>query len=376
MLAIDLERNPDDKDRVEQLRLIIQESWMSSVKLDLAPISESLADTLKGLDLLLDWDIYPVRMTEFILILIDRLMIIAQEVEESRIIDMRKTQAILVALQFIILAKDVDQITQGIEDAIVAIDQKTPEHDTSSTDEILLFDDDIELFDEPQPAPSQVRKTMDDSEQLFDIYVPDKIRNPLKQARDFIQNLDRNDSALLMGGVADQVSGHQDSHTRFVLEFALAMNFLAGSPINSESLYKGICLHDIALLPSSDMLDSNEVVDSLNTDTFMLHPIRSAELAKQMSDSAETEWLILHHHEHIDGTGFPYGLKGDNISEHGKLAAIVDSFHNLLERHGDMKPKKRALRALYEININAGKRYDYSWIKLFNKVVRESWQPC
>ena len=118
MLAIDLERSPNDMGQVEQLRLIIHESWMSSVKLDLVPVSESLADTLKGLDLLLDWQIYPVRMTEFVFLLIDRLMDIAQEVEEKRFIDMRKTQAILVALQFIILAKDVDQITQGIEVAI------------------------------------------------------------------------------------------------------------------------------------------------------------------------------------------------------------------------------------------------------------------
>ncbi|NIQ11668.1 MAG: hypothetical protein GWO08_17750, partial [Gammaproteobacteria bacterium] len=76
------------------------------VKLDLVPVSESLADSLKALDQLLDWQVYPPAMTEFILSLLDRLMDIAREVEEKQIIDMRKTQAILVALQYIILAKD------------------------------------------------------------------------------------------------------------------------------------------------------------------------------------------------------------------------------------------------------------------------------
>ena len=239
---------------------------------------------------------------------------------------------------------------------------------------IVLFDDDIELFgDAPQEATSEIADTLAGPENLFDIYVPDNIRNPLKQARDFIDNLNKNDSALLLGNVADQITGHQDSHTRFVLEFALAMNYLAGMPLNSESLYKGICLHDIALTPLSNLVDKENNSGRENSDELILHPVRSAELARQFSDAKDTELLILHHHEHIDGSGYPYGLKGDNISEYGKLAAIVDSFHNMFEKHSYMKPRKRALKAIYEINKMAGKHFDQSWIRMFNNTVRDAW---
>ncbi|MDH5777600.1 MAG: hypothetical protein OEZ33_05270 [Gammaproteobacteria bacterium] len=188
MLAISLERSPEDMENVEKLRAIIQESQLSSTKLDLVPLSESLDDTLKGLDLLLDWQVFPAGMTDFVLLLIDRVMDIAREVEEHQFIDMRKTQAILVALQYIILAKDVAEITKGIADAVVAIRQEIPAEPEATTtdDDVLLFDDGIDLFGDDEAATESEPELEKEQQVKIDIFVPEQSLSPLMQARDFI----------------------------------------------------------------------------------------------------------------------------------------------------------------------------------------------
>ncbi len=378
ILAITLERSPDDMVTVEKVRDIIQDSWMSSVKLDLIPLSESLADTLKGLDFLLDWQVYPPRMTEFVLMLIDRVMDIAREVEEYQFIDMRKTQAILVALQYIILAKSVDEITQGIENAINAISQDiNAQSDTgNNNDEVVLFDDGVDLFDEAvelfDDTPASPAPVV---ESPPDIFVPNASLNPLHQARDFIRGHSDENCLSLLGHISESAERHYNSHKNFLLELALATNILAGEPLDNESLYKGACLHDIALTSSPDLFDKEHKLKQDEIQELKLHPVKSAELAHELNLSSETELFVIHHHEHIDGSGYPFGLKGDNISEQGKLAAIVDTFHNAIEKHAVMGARESVLTAILEINIHTGMHYDPQWSNLFNLLLRDYWLP-
>lgn len=371
MLAINLERCPQDMDTVEKIRNILQESWMSSVKLDLIPLSESLDDTLKGLDFLLDWRVYPSRMTEFVLILIDRVMDIAQEVEESLYIDMRKTQAILVALQYIILAKNVDEITQGIEHAIAAISRDISDdaETTNNHDDVVLFDDGVDLFDDAPQKPAA------DNQPAVDIFVPQASLNPLNLAREFTEEHSNENYLALLDEIPDQATRHYNTHIHFLLELSLATNILAGEPLDYDCLYKGIFLHDISLASLPDLIAQKGNLTEDENEKLILHPVRSAKVAHDLNNSNEAELLVLHHHERLDGSGYPFGLKGDNISEQGKLVAIVDTFHYVIEHHAGMGARKRVLAAIMEINIHAGKLYDKHWVKQFNKLLHDYWLP-
>lgn len=357
MLAITLERHPEDMANVEQLRHIIQESLMSAEKLDLVPISESLTDVLKGIDLLLDWQVYPVRMTEFVLSLFDRVMIIAREVEESHFVDMRKTQSILVALQFIILSKNIDQIEQGIEEALVAVNQEVGDAASNAESDI-----EIELFGDDENEVSQI-----------DIFVPEQLNNPLQLAREYIDSHLSEQCMLVLNNVADNDVQHTQAHTRFILELALAVNFSAGQPVENDGILKGICLHDIALSSIPHLLNKKGKYTPEEIEELKMHPVRSASIADLICESKDAGNLILHHHEHVDGSGYPFGLKGDNISDEGKLAALVDRFHDVMEKYPELGPKKQVLRGIYEINVNSGKRYDSAWVKEFNNTLRRCW---
>lgn len=363
MLAIDLERHPENMQNVEKLRLIIHESWMNSVKLELTPLSESLSDTLMALDLLLDWQVYPPRMTEFLLSMVDRLMLIAHEVEEHQFIDMRKTQAILVALQYIILAQNSQQFSHGIEDAIIAINQ-----DLNVIHETVFTDDDIVLFGDDESASQIDTKGPE-------IFVPNVSLNPLEQARDFIKNQSNKDCVMMLSTISDNATQYHQSHTQFVLELALMVNFIAKQVVDPVSIYRGICLHDIALATHPELLNKKTKLSASEINELKQHPLHGSKIVQELSYSDETELLVLHHHEHLDGSGYPFGLQKDNISEQGKLAAIVDSFHEAMEKNAHLSLKKQILRGLYDIHQHAGRFYDPTWAKLFSDALREYWVP-
>lgn len=60
--------------------------------------------------------------------------------------------------------------------------------------------------------------------------------------------------------------------------------------------------------------------------------------------------VTLHHHERLDGTGYPCGLKGEEISRNGQMAAIVDIYDALTSErcYKDAMPPTDALKKLYE----------------------------
>lgn len=79
-------------------------------------------------------------------------------------------------------------------------------------------------------------------------------------------------------------------------------------------------------------------------------------------DDAASDWVIdacLHHHERIDGTGFPEGLRGDEISVGGKMAAICDTFNFMLNDKGggraldpsDAVKRLREMEGAFDQNI-------------------------
>lgn len=383
MLAITLERNSDDMQTVDEVRQIFQELLMSSAKLDLIPISESLQDTLTGLDLLLDWQVYPVAMSEFMLILIDKILIVAYEIEEKHFIDIRKTQQILVALQSIILAKSIEQMTSGIDEAIASISQDIPSTEAVETGagDALLFDDGIDLFgddgvdlfDDPEETTTSAETSSPEGAINVDIFVPEASRNPIKQAQEFIKGHSDENRIILLGQISDQASQHSSSHTQFLLELTLAVNLMAGEPLDMESIHKGICLHDIALASLSDLLTSKSKLTDEQIEMLKQHPVNGADVVRKLGCSEDASLLVLHHHECIDGSGYPFGLKGDDISEQGKLAAIVDSFHSVIESCNEPAEKLCVMKAITEINSHVGTKYDAAWVAMFNQCIRNYW---
>jgi putative two-component system response regulator len=78
--------------------------------------------------------------------------------------------------------------------------------------------------------------------------------------------------------------------------------------------------------------------------------------------------IAISHHEKWDGTGYPYGLKGEDIPLHGRIAAIADVFDALTTKrpYKEAWPVEEAVQLLKE---ESGKHFDPQLIKLFIEVL-------
>ncbi len=91
-------------------------------------------------------------------------------------------------------------------------------------------------------------------------------------------------------------------------------------------------------------------------ETIKQHVSRSLEMVAPLDASADVRRVILHHHEHYDGSGYPDGLKGEEIPVGSRLLVLVDSLNAMLQG----RPYRRAISlndALVEIKDRAGSQY-------------------
>src|SRR4030042_5182691 len=59
------------------------------------------------------------------------------------------------------------------------------------------------------------------------------------------------------------------------------------------------------------------------------HPVTGANLLKEIPFLKEASELVLYHHEKYDGTGYPAGIKGEDIPMGARLIAVADAFDTM-----------------------------------------------
>ena len=81
--------------------------------------------------------------------------------------------------------------------------------------------------------------------------------------------------------------------------------------------------------------------------------------------------VVLHHHEFLDGSGYPDGLKGDQISDIVRLLTIVDIHAALVERRAYRLPFTHA--KAFEIMEQMGDKLDQQLLQVFRPVALGSY---
>jgi len=87
------------------------------------------------------------------------------------------------------------------------------------------------------------------------------------------------------------------------------------------------------------------------------HPIRSGEIVSEVGQLMEVAKIVRHHHERVDGLGYPDGLSGDNIPEFARIITISDAYEALTSNRA-YRPALSPRQALEMIRNNLGVQFD------------------
>ncbi|KOG22425.1 HD-GYP domain-containing protein [Streptomyces viridochromogenes] len=107
-----------------------------------------------------------------------------------------------------------------------------------------------------------------------------------------------------------------------------------------------------------------------------LHPEYGHEMVRGISFLGEARAAVLHHHERLDGSGYPYGLRGSQIPESARVVAVADAFDAMTSNRSYSRARPVPV-ALRELEKCAGAQFDPAMVTaLVRAVDQQGWHPA
>ena len=157
-----------------------------------------------------------------------------------------------------------------------------------------------------------------------------------------------------------------EGHTQRVTEMALKLADLLGmNQTDKTDMRRGALLHDIGKMGVPDAI-LHKPGDLTETEWKVMreHPTLAYRMLSPISYLNRALDISYYHHERWDGSGYPHGLKGEEIPLAARVFAIVDVFDALTSD----RPYRRAWsyeKAYQYIELQAGKHFDPEIVKVF-----------
>ncbi len=163
-------------------------------------------------------------------------------------------------------------------------------------------------------------------------------------------------------------AGHQKRVAQLAVEIARKLNF-------SEEAIRGLkmaaIIHDIGkIYVPAEILSKPSTLSSIEFDIIKVDPQVSYDILKTIEFPWEVAKIVLQHHERLDGSGYPNGLKEKDILLEAQILAVAD----VVEAMTFHRPYRRALgidSALTEIKTNSGKLYNTEIVNICLKIFKE-----
>jgi HD-GYP domain-containing protein (c-di-GMP phosphodiesterase class II) len=247
------------------------------------------------------------------------------------------------------------------EQLVEAIKRISPEngtdHEQLLAKAVLILDPSLDLGIEIDEASETVTSSAPTS--IATTGIPKSINNEEREDLVFFRELMKpiEKRSMYWEGRGDRIA-----------KLAGYINKIAGSPINEVQLAVACYMHDfgMAFMPIA-VLHKQEKLEELEFNLMRSHVYKSARLLENLNQWNEARKIVMQHHERIDGSGYPLGIKEDDICDGAKLLAILDTFDAITHARAHdghlQRPKKKAV---IEINRIAKGQFSTKWMQAFN----------
>ena len=118
------------------------------------------------------------------------------------------------------------------------------------------------------------------------------------------------------------------------------------------------------------MLSKPGRLDDLEFNMIKIHPQAGFEILQEIDFPWPIAQIVLQHHERLDGSGYPLGLKGNEILLEARIIAVADVVEAMFS-HRPYRPALGVDAALAEIVANKGVLYDPAVVDACVRLFRE-----
>lgn len=181
------------------------------------------------------------------------------------------------------------------------------------------------------------------------------------------------DTIQAFAATIDAKDAYTKNHSYRVARYAVAVaKELGWKEKDIEGIYVAGLLHDIGkIIIDSKVLNKGEGLSLTEMSEIKRHPQISYDiLSKIRFPWKDLVYFVRHHHERVDGKGYPDSLTGTDLSEGMKILALVDAFDAMtIDR--PYRKKLPLLEAIKEVKKCLGTQFDGKISNIFFKVLKK-----
>ncbi len=174
--------------------------------------------------------------------------------------------------------------------------------------------------------------------------------------------------ALAIDTKDHETHGHSLATMKYAVKIAEKMNL----PDEEREMIKyASLLHDIGKINiSSAILNKPDKLTAEEFDIIKKHPEEGVHILDRMDIFGEILPLVMHHHEHFDGKGYPKKLKGDSIPLGSRICSIADAYSVMVADRPYRKARTRD-EAINELKRCSGTQFDRQIVDVFLGIIKE-----
>ena len=167
-------------------------------------------------------------------------------------------------------------------------------------------------------------------------------------------------------------SNETEEHAARLKNLAIEIGKKINLPSNMlDDLMLLASLHDIGKVAISDEILSKKTrLSKKEWDIIKKHPETGYQIAKSSPQLAHIAEYILYHHEWWNGSGYPSGIKGEEIPLISRLLTIVDAYDVMIEGR-IYKPPFTTLQSIDELKKYSGSQFDPELTRVFIKILED-----
>ena len=189
-------------------------------------------------------------------------------------------------------------------------------------------------------------------------------------------NLERSYDITLetLGDALDLKDRETEGHSKRVTAFTIAIARAMGLPREQiNTIARGAFLHDIGKIAIPDkILNKPGKLTKEEMDIMQEHAYHGYQIVKKIPFLAEAADIVYSHQERFDGTGYPRGLKGEQIPLGARIFSVADTL-DAITSDRIYRAAQTLQAAREEISKWAGRQFDPEVVKVFLEMPDNIW---